>query len=410
MKQEFKTKVVGTKLFVTAISRLQNLSLMEKEIDAFIESHTANPFMLTSFLKEHMCWAVSNKCTPIVLIIKADEKIVGVATLVLKRVDGTLRFLLRSQLGAYSAESLFRFSRSPDFVLDDDYREESLQCVLSFVFNTVGCRFATEYFPFDTPNLHLLASKCEDDRISLRTTSEATIGYRFIPVNSDWDSFQSSRGSNFRHKFKKMERNLSVAGISNTLLFENAAAVKDVLQKILEVDEASWKPKDQTSERANELGLFWDAASTAYRTYSGFKFFVWLLELNGNPIAYCIGCQYKETAYLVKTSFDDKWRTLFPGIYIMNLAIRDFFRNGDVKAISFMTNLPFTETWASLYAPRIKVLMSCGTLPGLCEFLAQNKGFQLLFRLARSRYLRYLPHIGQSILELWDQIPVKTSN
>ncbi len=384
MQQDFKATVVDAKLSVTAISSLKNLSKIEKEIDVFITSHTLNPFMLIPFLKVNMRSVLSSELTPIVLVVRADDKIVGIASFVLKRAHGILRSLLREQLGAYSADSLFESWFSPDFILDDAYREESVRCVLNFLFDTMDCRFATAYLPVGSPNLHLLARQWEDDGTSLRMTSSAVMAYRFIPVNCSWDSFQSGRGRNFRRKFKKMERNFGFAGSSRVLFFENEAAVKDEFQRILEVEKASWKQRYRfqhgfTSD--SSLMDIWEAASMAYRAYGGFKLLVWLLELNGDSIAYCVGCQYKGTAYLVKTSFDDKWRTLYPGIYIMNLAIRALFRSGEVKAISFMTNLAFHETWTSLCLPRVKVSMWRGALPRLLEFFVQFRGFKFFMRL-----------------------------
>ena len=81
MQQDFKATAVDTKLSVTVISSVKDLSKIEKEIDAFIVSHTTNPFMLVPFLKVKMHSVSSRKLTPVVLVFRVDEKIVGVATL-----------------------------------------------------------------------------------------------------------------------------------------------------------------------------------------------------------------------------------------------------------------------------------------------------------------------------------------
>ena len=388
MQQDFKATVVDAKLSVTAISRLKNLSKIEKEIAAFIASHTTNPFMLIPFLKVKMRSALSSELTPIVLVVRADEKIVGVATFVLRREHGILRSLLREQLRVRAADSLFEYWFSPDFILDDAYRNESVRSVLNFLFDTMVCRSATAYLPAWSPNLPLLARQCENDGTSFRMTSSAALAYRFLPVNCGWDSFNSGRGRNFRRKFRKMERNFGSAGSSRVLFFENEDAVEGVFQRILEVERASWKQRYRFQHGYtfdSSLMDIWEAACMAYRAYGDFKLLVWLLELNGDIIAYCLGCQYKGTAYFVKTSFDNKWRTLYPGVYLKNLAIRDLFRNGEVKAINFMSNLPFHETWTSTYLPRIKILMWRGALPRLLEFFVQFRGFQFFNQLLLAR-------------------------
>ena len=313
MHQDFKAIIVDKKLSVRAISSLKNFSKIEKEIDAFIASHTTNPFMLVPFLKVRMHSMLSRELTPIILVLRADEKIVGVATFVLKQPQGLLRSLLREQMGAYTVDSLFEWYFSPDFIFDDAYHEESTRCVLHFLFHTMDCRFVTTYLPAGSPNLRLLARQCKLDGTRIKITSTADIAYRLLPVNCSWDSFQSGQGRNSRRKSKKIEQNFGFAGSSKVLFFENEAATKGVFQRIIEVEKASWKQKyyfQHGFTLDSDLVDFWEAASMACKGYDGFKLFVWLLELNGDSIGYSVGCQYKGTAYLVKTSFDDKWKAL----------------------------------------------------------------------------------------------------
>ena len=72
MRQDFKTAVDDEKLSVTAISSLKDFSKLEKEIDAFIASHTTNPFMLVPFLKLKMRSVLSSGLIPVVLIVRTN--------------------------------------------------------------------------------------------------------------------------------------------------------------------------------------------------------------------------------------------------------------------------------------------------------------------------------------------------
>ena len=112
--------------------------------------------------------------------------------------------------------------------------------------------------------------------------------------------------------------------------------------------------------------------SLAVRTCPDFKRSVWFLELNGQAIAYSLVIQYKGTAYMAKTSYNNQYRHFYPGIYINNVAIRDLFNSGRISMIDFMTNLPFMKTWTHRRLLRVRFLLWKGFLPNLLELTIQQ--------------------------------------
>jgi hypothetical protein len=93
-----------------------------------------------------------------------------------------------------------------------------------------------------------------------------------------------------------------------------------------------------------------------------FKWDVWFLELNNQAIAYSLFIKYKGVSYVAKTSYDKRYRRLYPGIYVTNAAICEFFNKRQIRKIDFLTDLPFHGTWTSLCSPRVRIMMARSTV------------------------------------------------
>jgi hypothetical protein len=381
MEQSVNSEIVDSKIRIKAISSLEALCKIERELDEFIVSHTNNPFMLIPFLKVKMCSALAQGLRPIVLVAKADGKIVGVVTFALKRSHGIVPFLVRSQIGTYSAKLIYDYYFSPDFILSDGYREECVNEILDFLFNVLDCHNARTYLPTDSPNLHFLKVQCQNKEIYLRIISDPSVACCFLPVDCTWETFEKLRGQKFREFSRRMERNLNHAGTPRISFYKNEAATKSVFQTMLDIEKSSWK---QTFRAQNEISQdqtlmdVWEAASIAYQKYGDFNLLVWLLELNGKYVAYTMGCQYKGTAYMVKSSYDEKMKKLSLGIYINEHAISDLFRSKEVKTINFMTNLPFASRWTDKYEQRAMALMLRGNVPRILEYAGRLRAIQFM--------------------------------
>jgi hypothetical protein len=314
--------------------------------------------MLSVFIKETMESTLQKDSIPIVLVLMADGKIIGVVSL-----------SLRKKFGIRFASFLFDDHFSPDFVFDTGYSEVCLQNSLTFIFDNLGCRFTTLDLPAESLNLHILERMRETNRIYIRKENDAYLNHNIISVDRAWNDFKKLRGKNFRHRFKQIERRLSSAGQWQILLFENKDHEQGVLQKIMDIEKTSWKQNWRLQHHAlvdeSLLKFWWEGSSLAIRTYPDLKRSTWFLELNGYAIAYSLVLQYKGTAYIGKTSYNNQYRKIYPGIYVNNVAIQNLFNCGGIKTIDFMTNLPFHEIWKPKNLLRTRLLLFKGSLPNL---------------------------------------------
>ncbi len=88
------------------------------EIDSFISKWSKNPFLLSGFISQFMKSNHVKGWIPIVLIIKANETIVGTAPLAMK-----------TKLGIRFVKFFPRDTFSPDFVFSDGYSELCMESV-----------------------------------------------------------------------------------------------------------------------------------------------------------------------------------------------------------------------------------------------------------------------------------------
>lgn len=334
---------------ILAISDPNKLSKIEKDVDLFINSLSESPFIFSAFTRQAMRRSLSQGHTPLLLIVTVERKIIGLAQLTLRKSFG-LRF----------AESMFGYAYSPDFIIDDRYREACIKVVLDFIFKKLKCECVSLYMPAESPNPKILGQKCKESKIHFRQKEPSYIAHRTIPVDCSWNDFQEKRGRNFKRRFKKIVQHLNKAGQWRIIRVDDGGNMQDVPERILAVERMSWKEELRTSKKvaADEdlLSLLAGSQSLAGE-FPELRQVVWFLELNGQAIAYTLALQYRRIAFIAKTSYDNRYKMLYPGLFINNSAIEDFFNNTNVERIDLMTNLSFHNAWTVKSLSRVQLLM-----------------------------------------------------
>lgn len=352
------------KLSTYAISDPGKISEIQEQLDEFIIKNSENPFLLSAFMKKEMESALHSGFLPVVLVFSVEGKIVSLAPLLVKK-----------RFGVGFASMLFEPWFTPDFISEEKYSSLCMENSLTFIFDHLQCQFETLALPGESANLPVLERICENENIAFRKKSENWLDHCIVSVDKSWADFQNLKNRNFRRRFKRIEQQLDNSGKWQILLFENEDNEPEVIQKILAIEKSSWKQNWRTQHGSpidEELLNVWEGSVFAVRTYPDFRRSVWFLELNGQTIAYTLVVQYKGKAYTFKTSFDNQYRRLSPGIYLKNVVLRDLFNSGRIKVIDFMTNLPFQERWTHNHLSRFEFHLSKGLLPNLFDSVIQQ--------------------------------------
>jgi hypothetical protein len=285
--------------------------------------------------------------TPILLIFSADNKMVGIAPLMTTRKFG-VRFIRPLNKNWYS----------PDFIIDDRYRETCIAKTIEVVFKRLHCQYVELIFPVESPNLRILKQTCNDKKIYC--WSKPDMGHCIIPIEKTWDEFIKARGWNFRRRFRRIEKKLNTAGSWSISREESPIEESEAIHTLFSVDKRSWKEDWRRVREMEDQDLINIVLGSLYtaRIEPHFKWSIWFLELNTQAIAYSLLLQFKELALIMKTSYDKRYKKLFPGIYVNNALIRELFENTKIKRIDWLTDLEFHRNWTTICLPRVRVLLS----------------------------------------------------
>jgi hypothetical protein len=367
-----KLKVHKLNLSITAISSPDKILEIKDELDSFISKNSANPMIFSIFIQKEMESALQKGSTPAVLLFKTDQKIIGLATLSIKR-----KFILRY------ATSLFNYWFSPDLILDKKYEELCIKKFLEYVFNHLKCQLMELILPNEPYRQKIIGKNCKKEKILIATEYAPYLNHATIPIKGNWDDFQKSQGADWRHNFKTMKHKLDRIGSNQIAIFEDINWQPNILQKIIDIEKASWKQgwrldKDLTEDE--QLFNLLELSDVAANIYPDYKRTVVFLELNNRSIAYSFIIKYRGTAYIAKSTFDNQYRKLYPGFYTLNEAIGSLFKSGQITLIDFMTNIPATKKWAAIPISRVRLSFWNGFFIKFSKFIIEQPPTKIIKR------------------------------
>jgi hypothetical protein len=199
------------------------------------------------------------------------------------------------------------------------------------------------------------------------------MGRLLIPINCTWDEFISAQGTKYRAKIRRIERSLTQEGSWKTD-YVDANRQSDAIKKIFEVEQNSWKDKWRTErgESTDESLMTVLSASQMLSNEPKFKLSICSLELDSKTIAYCTAIEYDDVAFIVKTSYDEHYKKLYPGIFIQHTTIQELFKNGRIKQIDFLSDLQYLRTWANDCIPRTRIMLAKGLLPTAMQSISET--------------------------------------
>jgi hypothetical protein len=341
---------------IRVISDSHKISEMESDWNTLVNKSSNNPFLLSAFAKQFIDSNRVKNWNPLILVVSDKNSVIGI-----------FPFMMKERFGFRSVKFVYESCYSPDFIVQNQHREICIVHILDFLFSTLKCKFAYLSLPLESPNLEVLKRQCEAKGIRFRIDSE--MGHRILPVRCSWTEFEAMRGRNFRKKFRKTKRKLNRAG-SWKITYTVGNEETSVIEKILDVEKTSWKEawRIQRGEKVDQdLITILKASQQTAKIEPGFKWNVWFLELNNQTLAYYLVLKYKDDAFLTKSSYNERYRALYPGQYLRNSVIHELFNEKQVKNIDFLSDLPHHRTWTSLCLSRIRITLTKGLLPNISQ-------------------------------------------
>ncbi len=128
---------------------------------------------------------------------------------------------------------------------------------------------------------------------------------------------------NLRSQFARRRRALEREG---GVVLRTGSAERD-LDQVLHLEGSGWKRRAGTAVMSNPR------TEAFYRDFAGAAeaqgwLRLYLLELDGRPIAADYGCAFGGTGFLLKTGFDERYARLSPGLVLRGEVLRTSIEEG----------------------------------------------------------------------------------
>jgi CelD/BcsL family acetyltransferase involved in cellulose biosynthesis len=291
-----------------------------------------------------MEYYLSTNKVPTIFVLRLRGKIVGLAPL-----------LLGSKFGVRSGKVLCEPSLSPDIVIEPASREIFVEEMLEHLLNRTGVQYLDLILPSSSPNLRAIQTQCENDGRPLQALP--VDGHTTLSLPPSWQDYARQRGKNFKKHLNSINGKLDRAGSWNVV---RSILSQEAIESINLVEKKSWKENWRDKAHSNDPELSAILKSSQEATYldKNFEVLVWLLELNNERIAYNIVLFYKDTAFAAKTSYDNRFSKMSPGIFLGNIMIKEIIESKRAKRIDFLTDLSYQGKWSNEIASRSRILIS----------------------------------------------------
>ena len=313
---------------------------LESFWDRELRDHVDDPFLSGCMMDLH--WKLGQRVGfhPFMLVFLREGRIVGFAPLI-----------LRSRFNSRIVSNFDQYT-CPDFFVDE-YREVCVGKMVDFLFDRLKCVSVDLTFEDASTNQRMLEKVFK--KRGLKFSRMPQEGQAIIPVNSSLDVFKGSLSGNTRNKFKRIGKKLDGLGSWKISCYD---VDQNSIEKVWVVEKFSWKNVLQGKKKAiKDWGIEF-ALRGAQRGRSGEGFFdseLWFLEVNDIPIAYVLVLKHNQIVFLAKTSFDQRFRVVSPGVFLMNDVIEKVFQERSAKKINFFTNLSFVKIWKPIVKKRVTI-------------------------------------------------------
>jgi len=259
-----------------------------------------------------------------VIVIESDGQWVAVLPLILGRRRGIIR---TAELTANP------WSAGGDLLIDPECDVPLVAARLAAEMARLPCAFLWfEEIPLASARWQALAAAIGE--YGLSTAEHQKYDVVLIDVVGDWGGFEASRSKNIRQQSRRRERQLAKLGNLQLVMHTDfdASELGPVLRRAFEVEDRSWKGAGGSTVLQTP-GMFDYFVRQSRSLAEWGQLVVFMLELDGRPIAFEYGYSAKGVYFPHKISFDDRYAQHGPGQVIRRLRMQRLFETGEHQLV-----------------------------------------------------------------------------
>jgi CelD/BcsL family acetyltransferase involved in cellulose biosynthesis len=222
------------------------------------------------------------------------------------------------------------------------------------------------------PRVRLTEMMADDARVATRHLAAqgfhlmrrtgARSPYLTLPEN--FETLAASVSRNLRSQVVRRRRALENAGDLRLRTVTGGEEAEIAFEHVLRLEAAGWKGRQGTAMLADP-GLLTLHRTFARRAASRGWLRLYLLELDGELIAADYGCSFADQGFLLKTTYDERYHHLSPGLVLRAEVLRACIEEG-LRSYDFLGGSEaYKLRWTSEIRARVSVTAYRGraTLP-----------------------------------------------
>src|SRR2546426_502389 len=152
-----------------------------------------------------------------------------------------------------------------------------------------------------------------------------------VRVESSWAQYEAHLQKRFRRNLRTQEAKLRKLGKVAYRELRSPEEIEQVLPEILEIEKQSWKWDRGVSINSAAFGDFYGVFAVEAARKGWLR--VWIMEVNGEPIAYDYSVEYRGTVTSLKTGYVKRYKRYSPGHLLTFHEFQRLFQDG-VKRIN----------------------------------------------------------------------------
>lgn len=181
-------------------------------------------------------------------------------------------------------------------------------------------------------------------RRGLQVVGAGTRLFSYLRLEGDWESYLGGRTVNFRRTLRRTERAISARGHAEFVACGKNGGIEEAFETYCRIDLNSWKREDGVVI-AGDDGLYDYYRRVVLDFAKAEGSWIFLLLVDGKPVAGIIGLVCHNKLYTLKTSFDIAYSDCSPGTVLMCRVIRLAYEER-YEGIDFLGKGEFTERWS----------------------------------------------------------------
>jgi CelD/BcsL family acetyltransferase involved in cellulose biosynthesis len=198
-----------------------------------------------------------------------------------------------------------------------------------------------------------------------------------LDLQEGWDAVWSAMRKSRRTDFRRLERRARDQGGFELQVEKPAPAqVDDLLEQAMDIEAAGWKASRGNTLRQDPiLADFFHRYCRRMAEHGAL--YLYFLRIGEHTVAMHVTVSFAGALWVLKIGYDERWRTLSPGLYLALETIRHAARNG-LTAYEFLGSAEdWQGAWPSRresHGTRICLPLSAEGLRGLLDLASARLG------------------------------------